>query len=553
MNGLISVFHMIWQAERKALLRGAVLSLLVLLAGVALLGLSGWFIAAAATAGLAGLGAAFDFARPGQWVRVLAMGRSAARYGERLLTHDATLRAVTQLRVAVLQSHLRLPFAQAIRLRTGLALNRLTRDMDLLDQLPIRIVFPTLAGITSLIVIAAVLSWVTQPLLGLGIVLIQALGIGVSAALAMDAGMTKGVKAEQTAQDYRRALSEVLRHREDLTVLGRLGQRLQALKWLDSRGRRTTRAMIRAERKSNAILGATGLLALAFAIGAGTYLYNVGAVTAAQVAIGVFATLAMAELAAPFTRAFAELGRVEAAATRLVDLLEGPEDDEATAATHHHTPRCGRSDLSLEHITYRHPGAMLPLVSNFNLQVVGGETVALCGASGSGKSTILSLAAGLIDPDHGGVRLGETGIEHLAPDSLRRDIGMLPQRSALLAGSVRDNLLLSAPDLSDSAAWAALDAAGISETLRRRQGLDTRIGEGGKGFSGGEQRRIALARVLVRQPRVLLLDEPTEGLPRETALKVLAGIRDLLPEAAILTASHRSAELDWADRVVTFR
>jgi len=138
MNALWQIFRMILLDQRRALMRGAVLSLAVLLAGIALLGLSGWFITAAAAAGLAGMGAVFDVFRPAAMVRFLALGRTAARYGERLLTHDATLRALTSIRVRLLQATMSAPHDMLVRLRGPQTLNRLMADVDALDGVPLR-------------------------------------------------------------------------------------------------------------------------------------------------------------------------------------------------------------------------------------------------------------------------------------------------------------------------------------------------------------------------------------------------------------------------------
>jgi ATP-binding cassette subfamily C protein CydC len=132
------------------------------------------------------------------------------------------------------------------------------------------------------------------------------------------------------------------------------------------------------------------------------------------------------------------------------------------------------------------------------------------------------------------------------PD-LRARLTLLPQRSALVAGTVRENLRLAAPDLSDAAAWDALDAIALAATLRARDGLETILGEGGRGLSGGEARRLACARAILRRPDVLLLDEPTEGLDDPTAAALLSGIRKALPDAAIVIASHRAGDAAHAD------
>lgn len=176
-----------------------------------------------------------------------------------------------------------------------------------------------------------------------------------------------------------------------------------------------------------------------------------------------------------------------------------------------------------------------------------GETLLLTGSSGAGKSTLLGLLAGLATPTEGVVVLCGRPILSLQEPDLRRWLTLLPQRSALVAGTVRENLRLAAPDLTDAAALDALEAVALADTPRARAGLETVLGEGGRGLSGAEARRLACARALVRRPDVLMLDEPTEGLDDSTAAALLSGVRNALPDAAIVIASHRAGDAAHAD------
>ena len=159
MKALWQIFSLILREQRVSLIRGALLSFLVLAMGAALLGLSGWFITAASAAGLAGLGAVFDVFRPSAMVRFLALGRAAARYGERVLTHDATLRALQSLRLNLLSGLMAAPYRRAVRLRGARALNRLTSDVDALDGVSLRLFLPVLAGLATQLAALAVLWW----------------------------------------------------------------------------------------------------------------------------------------------------------------------------------------------------------------------------------------------------------------------------------------------------------------------------------------------------------------------------------------------------------
>ncbi|MEP1943128.1 MAG: ATP-binding cassette domain-containing protein, partial [Sulfitobacter sp.] len=193
------------------------------------------------------------------------------------------------------------------------------------------------------------------------------------------------------------------------------------------------------------------------------------------------------------------------------------------------------------------------ITSGFSACVDRGETVAITGPSGSGKSTLLLAIAGLYPIATGAITVGGMAISKRDEASLRRDVALLPQRSALMAGSVADCLRLAAPDADEATLWAVLEAVQLAALLKSREGLATMIGPRGDGLSGGEARRLVLARALLRNPQVLLLDEPTEGLDKATAKSVLEGVRETLPHAAILIASHRRIETDFADRIVQLK
>jgi ATP-binding cassette subfamily C protein CydC len=206
--------------------------------------------------------------------------------------------------------------------------------------------------------------------------------------------------------------------------------------------------------------------------------------------------------------------------------------------------------LQIKALSFRRDRALQPILDKVSLAISAGECVAITGPSGSGKSTLLLLAARLLAPEAGQITIGSLPLEDWDEARLRAVVTLVPQRSALMAGTVGDALRLGCPDASEAALWEVLEAVSLTSVIRSKGGMEARLGPQGTGLSGGEARRLVLARSLLRQPRLLLMDEPTEGLDEKTALAVLAGIRSYLPTAAILTASHHPAEIGWANRVI---
>ncbi|MDF3856512.1 ATP-binding cassette subfamily C protein CydC [Paracoccus pantotrophus] len=541
MKYLVRILRLIAREQRPALARGAALSLVVLLMGVALLGLSGWFITAAAAAGLAGAGAVFDVFRPSAMVRFLALGRTAARYGERLLTHDAVLRGLESLRLGLLRGVLRAPLDRMIRLRGAQVLNRLTADVDALDGLVLRLVLPVAAGALALLISFAVLWWLVDLAVAAWMLLGWLVGAGAVLWHMGRQAPAPSRRIEAATQAFRSRLIDLVQARDDLAIYGLLPRQQAQTLAAETRRLPLRRVLDRADRRAGAALMAVSALVSGGALWIGLRLAEAGRITPAAAAIGFFTALALFEAAAPLRRALSDLGRMTDAARRIAPALADPVPPPTS-------PERATARLICTDCAVTRPDSTAPILAGVSLAVGPGETLALTGPSGVGKSTLLLALAGLHPLAGGAITLGDRPLDQWSEVALRASLALLPQRSELLTGSVAENLRLAGPEASDDDLWAVLEAVQLAPLLRPRGGLDLRIGPRGQGLSGGERRRLALARVLVRRPAVLLLDEPTEGLDDATARAVLAGVRRTLPDAALVLASHRRAEVDFADR-----
>lgn len=545
MKLLWQAFRLIWSAAPWAMWRGALMFVAVLLMGAALLGLSGWFITATGLAGIAGIGIAFDVFRPSAGVRLLALGRAGTRYGERLLTHDATLRALSALRISLMRRLSRLSLPEMQRLRGPLALTRITADVDALDGVVLRLGLPVAAALLTHGIVFLMLRWLTTPDMALTIAAGYLLGGGLVVLRLAGATFAPSRDAERANQTLRRDTIGMMRGRSDLFVQGRLQTHLANLRATDDEMRVAMARLDRVDREAGLVLSLLVTVIAGAALALGGYLVANGALDPARAAIGFFVALALGETVMPLRRGIAEIGRIRDAAERILR-----HEEQGTAA-----PRIGGqatgAGLQADNVSFRRQGASATLIDSLSLQVNPGETVALVGPSGSGKSTLLALLAGTEPGYTGDIHVLGQDLRAFGERELRAALTMVPQRSALVAGSILENLALAKPDLTRDEADAVLETVQLSQVVARMGGLDAELGESGAGLSGGESRRLVLARALLRRPSILLLDEPTEGLDTPTAQKVLSGIRAYLPEAAILMASHRRAEIDSADRVFT--
>ena len=528
MTALFHIVRVMISADPWAMARGAALSVLVLAMGAALLGLSGWFITATGLAGLAGIGIAFDVFRPSAGVRFLALGRAVARYGERLLTHEATLRALATLRVVLLRGYAKGDAKSLMRLRGEGALTRIVSDVDALDGLILRLVLPILAALVTHLMVFLGLGW----LVGWSVAGVIFAGyIPAAAGILMilaRRSIQPSAQAEEAGQQLRRGVIDMIRDRNALILAAQLARKEERLQRIDTHARAVSSQLDRAERDAGFAFSVLVALVAMGAFVAGAQLLDGGDIGAAKAVIGLFVALALAEAVLPLRRGVSDLGRMVVAAGRVVPEIA----DQALQF----------SDTG---------GAEKPLLSltraDLHLELEAGQAVVLTGPSGAGKSTLLMQIAGLDDDQ--GIAIKGTRPSLWTESALRDVLTVLPQRSGLIAGTVRDNLSLSGV-FSDEDLWRALETVALADDIRARGALEARLGEGGAGLSGGQSRRLALARTLLKKPQILLLDEPTEGLDAVTADLILSRLRTALPDTLIVAAMHRGADHPIFDRAV---
>lgn len=545
MKDLLPILRLFWRGDRRAFLAGILLSAVTILAGTALLGLSGWFITASAIAGAAGTGLTFDFFRPSAGIRFLAIARTAGRYGERLTSHGATLKFLALLRVRIFRNLAAADFARLGRFRSGEVLARLTSDVDNLDNVYLRLFLPALAGLGSLALITLALC-----LIDLRLALLTGALILAASALMIVAGAVLGLRAARRQTLAREAIRlraiDLSRGQTELLLSAQLGRQREAILHAHERSEEAADRIGLIEAWQSAGLFLTGQAALLLVLALGAPLVVTGRIGAAALAMALLVTFGAIEAVTPLGRGALALGRTLLAAGRLAPLVRDPAPDatpdpRAPMPVDTGTPLLALQDVSFGWSTGR------PIFERLSLTLSPGERVALAGPSGSGKSTILALAAGIYSPQAGRVLF--RGTEQVCPG--RNGLGLLPQASALFSGTVAENLRLADPSATDDALWAALEIAGLASRISELpQGLAALLGEGGQGLSGGELRRLALARLIVFSPSVFLLDEPTENMGEELGLAVLERLFAARPHAAFLYATHRESEAGLAHRLV---
>jgi ATP-binding cassette subfamily C protein CydC len=535
-------------AQPRALLVGSLLASLTVLAGMALLGLSGWFITATALAG-ANVATAFmfDVFMPSAGIRLLAVGRTASRYGERLVTHDTTFAVLAALRVRLFRGWARAGAARELLMRPSRVLFRLTSDIDALESLYLRLVVPALAALGAALLAGVILGFMQ---IGMGIALAAWLigsGWGIAVVVARRA-RRPSVQRAHAIELLRARAVDLVAGQTDLVMAGRIDAQRSALADADRRLAAADLALNRLEANAGAAYGVAGtvsLVAVLLAVGA---LVGQGRIGAPAAALALLVALTAVEPFAALRRGALDAGRTWLAVRRLAPRMAADDAQPvpsvsdavtpvASAASAFDVPLTSGTALRFDAVTAAHSDAGSAVLHGVSLRIGIGERVALIGPSGAGKSTLLAIAAGELMP--------RTGTAAALPACL------LTQRTELFQDSLRDNLRLADPSAGDGRLWQVLEAAGLAQDIRATAaGLDTRLGEGGLGLSGGQSRRLALARLLLRPTDFWLLDEPTEALDAEVARDVLQRLSAHADKRTVLIATHLRREAELADRLV---
>ncbi len=534
MTHLLRLTARLWRAEKKWLLLGFAASLLALLSAIALLALSGWFITAAGLAGAAGAGLMFDFFRPSAGIRFFALFRTATRYAERIATHDATLRFITVLRgdlfAAVAEKRLR-------SLRNSELLQRLTGDLDAIDALYLRVLLPSAVAAALLLLACAVLAPIAPA------IAIAVFAAFLLAAILLIAGARMSRKASRRMAFGTEALRvrsiDLVHAHTDLHFSGGIAAQKNKL---EKASRYLSNATFRLASIEIAVSSA--LAALAAALTAAIVYLSATALEAGSIGSPVMVMLIIGGLAAlevfaPLRRGALEFGRIAFSGKRLEDLVAAPPSRGATLFAKQ------APALLVKNVTYRRGVNSAPVLEDFSLEVAKGEHIVIAGKSGSGKSTLLSLIAGLLAPESGDIVIA-------SPETSRPALGYLTQQTELFRGSIAENLRVAAPEASDAELWHALAVVELDHKVRElEQGLQWPLGESASGFSGGEARRLALARLVLRNPEIWLLDEPTAALDDALGRRVLANLTTYAIGATLIIAAHHEREKRIAGRVIS--
>ncbi len=522
---------------------GMLLAFLTLFASIGLLTLSGWFLSAAAIAGLTIARETFNYMLPGAFVRGFAMGRTAGRWGERVVSHNATFKLLTDLRIFFFSKLAPLIPGRVSNLRDADLLNRLVADIDAMDHVYLRLISPMIVGTLGIAGLTAVVCWFDVELgLTLGAILLVLLLTWP--VLFYKLGKQNGSELTQNKADLRIATLDWLQGYSELTLFGAEKRYRSAIFTMQERLLKNQMFNAHFAGLAQALLmlanGWTLVLMLWLAAdGVGGNTPN------PMIALVVFATMASVELLMPIAGAFQHLGQTLTSARRLNEVILVEPDVQFPAEDASHS---GEYSIEYRDMSFHYPDGEAQIVKGINLHIPAQHRIAIVGQTGSGKSTLLQLLNRYWDVQQGEILIAGQPIQNWSESQLRQAISVVSQRVDILNGSLRDNLLMASPNADDAALNDVLNKVGLAKLLEG-QGLDTWLGDGGRQLSGGEKRRVGIARALLHNAPILLLDEPTEGLDKQTEQQIMKLFETHFEDKTVVFITHRLVDLDKMDSI----
>lgn len=556
------------------------LGLITALSMIALLMISGWFITGAALAGMIAVGShSFNYMLPAGIIRMLAMARTAGRYGELMVSHHAVFDLLKTLRLRFFNRLAALPLTQQrSALQASQYMHRLVSDIDKLDEFILRVISPWLIGGLSVLLLGVFIGWALPIASSFKLIIYVLLALSlVIALLASYNGIAQAKQLSQVSEARRQQLLSPLAIITQLLLWqqwqtqtqGYVAQdnQLQKLQWQAQKRRSVYMLLIQ-------WLFYLAVLTVLFAIysvtqggSETTLLPKLQSVIEVPLVLAVtLGLLGIQEIVVPLGQHYLALGNSIAAKDRLNDLLSSSrptptpnqagqagtdtDTDTDTVSTSAPKPlhRLPQAPLQAEliYVSAKIEGALVG-AKEVSVTVNSGTPLIIKGPSGCGKSTLLQALAGELPLQSGEIQLnGKNWFEYDWQDQL----GYLGQQLDIFDQSLAANLRLGKPEASDEELIAALDKVGLLGWLQAQpQGLDTALGEYGAAISGGQARRIALARLLLKPRRVLLLDEPFAGLDAPTRAQLWQNVREHQQQNLLIVVSHHQWDMGLCDSI----
>lgn len=534
-----------WWRPAPGIVRAALVGALASLCGVALTATSGWLIVQASTRPVI-----LTLLTAIVGVRAFGIGRPVLRYAERILSHDAALADLVRRRVTAYHSLIPLTPVGLGRRRRGDLMAGIVHDLDDEVEVQVRALVPLLSAVIC-VAAAATVCRVLLPGAGLVVLASAAAALGTAAVCTVWAAHASRATQRARAQVHEQT-QLLVTNLESLQAISAIGD---VLTWIDDAHACMRRAIRRQSRAQ-----AVGVGVVPWCVGAATVVMAfrlqdalradlIGAPVAAML---LLVPVALSDVLTSVPEAGEAWLRGRVAHRRLSSVLEGGDvHDESRHAEGATTALSGPPEIELAGVSATWSGQRVDLPTT-DLTIRPGEHLGVIGANGAGKSTLLAVLARHLEPTTGCYRLDGSDVHDRYPEDVRRLIAVVDDEPHVFAGTVRSNLLLAGPGADGERLRGALARAGLGDWLDGlTDGLETVLGLGGQAVSGGERVRLSIARALLSDRPILLLDEPVAHLDHATAQRVMRDLHTAARDSTVVVVSHQSVALPGCDRVVT--
>lgn len=529
------------------ILIGLLMVITALGASIFLLSLSGWFLSATAFVGFAGL-YTFNYMLPAAGVRGAAILRTAARYFDRLINHDTTFRILADLRTKAFKHLLPLSAVQLQNYQKADLLNAFIADIDHLDHLYLRLFAPIIGSLCITLSIFVMVNYFDHHV-AIVITLFLLTTILTLPVIFYYAGKKLGEQIAQQQTLYRQQLISYLQGQAELTIFDAKQPFRQSLNTIEIQW------LTLQKKQSNLSSFSSALIVMIVGIMTLLIIWLVSSSVSNYeppiMALLIFIGLSSSEILAPIPGAFLFLGQVLASAQRMNHLLAlRPVIIYGNQSESINNQQC---EIIFKQVTFAYPNQPIAVFENINLTINSGEHIALIGQTGCGKSTLLNLICRNWLPTQGQIMLNNIDISCFDETTLRNSMSVIPQVIHIFNDTLRNNLLIGNPNADDEQLIAVLNKVELDKLLTAEQGLELWLGESGRQLSGGEKRRIGIARALLHDAPLILMDEPTESLDSQTEQQILSIIEHNYIDKTLIVITHRLINHKLFDRVLQLK
>ena len=480
-------------------------------------------------------------------VRFFGIARAVFRYLERYLSHDVTFRILSQIRVSFYKAIEPLAPARLINFRSGDLLSRIVADVESLQYVFLRVLTPPLVAAITLIGYALFLAYFDPKLSVVFAVCYLLAGLGIPLMIKL-LGKGSGEKIVAAKSDLNTFIIDSIQGVTEILTYGQVSRQKERLSYLSSTLRRLQRKTSILSGLSSALTGFMMNLSMLLILALSIPLVSKGKISGIYLAMLALGAISSYEAVFPLPLAFHYFEQSKAAAKRLDEIIsvKQPIQDPTDSS-----PRPRHYDLKVTDLSFRYSPVEPWVLKGVNLNLPEGGKIAIVGPSGAGKSTVVNLLLRFWDYEQGSIRLGGYELKEYVQAELRNLIGVVTQRTHLFNATIRENLLLAKPDATEQELINAARMAKLHDfILTLPDGYDSYIGEGGFKLSGGQRQRIAIARVLLKNAPILILDEATRGLDPVTQRDVMEQIYELMEGRTTLVITHQLDGLERMDQII---